>query len=112
MKTTGSWWWLLQRLSGAILLVLIMAHFVVMHYMGFEKRLYADVLARLSHPLWKTFDLIFLSLGLSHGGYGLWGIVGDYCRSDSARIIALIAIVTAGLVLFSLGLVTVLTFHS
>lgn len=110
MRETGSWGWLFQRLSGVLLAVLVIVHFVLMHYAGFERRLYADVLTRLSNPLWKTFDLVFLSLALYHGWYGVWGIVGDYCRKDLWRIAWLIVIVTAALVLFSLGLVTVLAF--
>jgi len=112
MKTTGSWWWLIQRLSGVALLLLIVVHFALMHYFGFEKRLYADVLRRLSNPLWKTFDLVFLSLGLYHGFYGLWGIVGDCCRSDRARIAFFILFAMSGLALYSLGLVTILSFRS
>lgn len=110
MRQTGSYGWLFQRVSGVILFVLLVVHFVLMHYMGGEKKLYADVLRRLSNPYWKTFDLVFLMLGLYHGWYGVWGIVGDYVRSDSRRIMALILIVTAALMLFSLGAVTILTF--
>jgi len=112
MRQTGSYTWLLQRLSGVILFVLLVVHFALMHYMGFEKRLYADVLRRLSNPLWKTFDLIFLSLALSHGWYGVWAVVQDYVRRDAWRIVCLTVIITIGLSLFSLGLVTIVSFHA
>jgi succinate dehydrogenase / fumarate reductase membrane anchor subunit len=93
-----------------MLFIMLIAHFILMHFMGGEKRLYADVLQRLSNPLWKTFDLLFLSLALYHGWYGIWGIVEDYVKRDSARIACLVLIVTAALVLFSLGFVTIVTF--
>jgi succinate dehydrogenase hydrophobic anchor subunit len=48
---------------------------------------------------------------LYHGWYGVWGIVGDYVRNGAVRILSLVLIVTAALVLFSLGLVTILAFH-
>lgn len=112
MGKTGSTGWLLQRLSGVLLFVLLVTHFVLMHYMGPEKRLYADVARRFANPLWKTFDLVFLTLALSHGWYGVWGIVQDYVRNGTARILALVLIVTAGLALFSIGIVTVLTFQA
>jgi succinate dehydrogenase / fumarate reductase membrane anchor subunit len=111
MRQTGSYGWLFQRLSGVILFVLLLVHFVLMHYLGGEKKMYADVVRRLSNPHWKTFDLVFLGLGLYHGWYGVWGIVGDYVRNGAVRILSLVLIVTAALVLFSLGLVTILAFH-
>ncbi|MCX6340183.1 MAG: succinate dehydrogenase, hydrophobic membrane anchor protein [Candidatus Aureabacteria bacterium] len=112
MRQTGSYTWLFQRLSGALLFVMLAAHFILMHYMGFEKRLYADVLRRLSNPLWKTFDLVFLSLALYHGWYGVWAVAQDYLMRDAWRIICLIVIVTLGCILFSLGLVTIVSFHA
>jgi succinate dehydrogenase / fumarate reductase membrane anchor subunit len=111
MRQTGSYGWLFQRVSGVILFVMLIAHFILMHYMGGEKRLYADIVHRLSNPLWKTFDLAFLGLALYHGWYGVWGIVEDYVRRDSVRVACLALIVTAALALFSLGLVTIVTFH-
>ena len=110
MRRTGSYGWLFQRVSGVILFVMLIAHFVLMHYMVGEKRLYAEVLRRLSNPLWKTFDVAFLSLALYHGWYGVWGIVEDYVGRDSVRIACLVLIVTAALALFSLGSVTIVTF--
>lgn len=112
MGKTGSIGWLLQRVSGAIIFVLIAVHFVLMHFMGPEKRLYADVARRFANPLWKSFDLAFLFLGLSHGWYGTWGIVQDYVRSETGRILALVLIVSAAALLFSVGVVTVLSFSS
>jgi succinate dehydrogenase / fumarate reductase membrane anchor subunit len=112
MRQTGSWGWLFQRVSGVILFVLVIVHFVLMHYMGGEKKLYADVLRRLSNPYWKTFDIIFLSLGLYHGWYGVWGIMEDYVKKDAVRIVGLVLIVTAALALFALGFVTVVSFHA
>ncbi|MCX6357093.1 MAG: succinate dehydrogenase, hydrophobic membrane anchor protein [Candidatus Aureabacteria bacterium] len=109
-RQTGSIGWFLQRLSGGLIFALILVHFSLMHYMGPEKRLYADVVRRFQNPLWKSFDLVFLTLCLCHGWYGVWEIVGDYVRSDSLKILALILIVIAAAGLFSIGLVTVLTF--
>ncbi len=111
MRRTGAYGWLFQRVSGMALFVMIVVHFFLMHYMGGEKRMYADVVRRLANPSWKTFDLVLLSLGLYHGWNGVWGVVGDYVGRESLRILCLVLIVAAGLGLFSLGLVTILTFH-
>lgn len=112
MRSTGSVGWLLQRVSGVFLFVLLVTHFALMHYLGPEKRLYADVARRFANPLWKTFDLVFLALALSHGWYGVWGIAQDYVRNGTARVAALVLIVTSALVLGSIGIVTVLTFRA
>jgi len=112
MGQTGAYGWLLQRLSGVVLLVLLVVHFFLMHYMGFEKRTYALVMQRFSNPMWKTFDLLFLTLGLYHGWYGVWGVVGDYIRRDSWRVCCLVAIVTVAAFLYVVGIVTVLSFRA
>ena len=109
MKKTGTYGWLFQRVTGLALFALIMVHFGLMHYMGPEKRMYADVVRRLSNPLWKTFDLLILTLALYHGLNGLWGIVEDYVGRASLRVGLLVAIVTLGAVLFGLGSVTILS---
>jgi len=112
MRRTGSYGWLFQRVSGVMLFVMLIAHFILMHFMGGEKRLYADVLQRLSNPLWKTFDLVFLSLALYHGWYGVWGIIEDYVGRGALRVACLVIVMTAVLALFSLGFVTIVTFHA
>lgn len=112
MNRTGSTGWLLQRVSGLLLFVLVVAHFALTHYMGPEKRMYADVARRFANPLWKAFDLSLLCLALAHGCYGIWGVVQDYLRSKTARVVALVFIFTAALVLWSVGVVTILTFHT
>ena len=80
MNRTGSTGWLFQRASGALIFVLVAVHFALMHYMGPEKRLYADVARRFANPLWKTFDIVFLAAAVPHGWYGVWGS----CRITSA----------------------------
>ncbi|HOE28062.1 MAG: succinate dehydrogenase, hydrophobic membrane anchor protein [Candidatus Aureabacteria bacterium] len=112
MSRTGSTGWLLQRASGLLLFALVIAHFVLTHFMGPEKRLYADVARRFADPLWKAFDLGLLTLALAHGWYGIWGIAQDYLKSGAARVLALVCCLTAALALFSLGAVTILTFRA
>ncbi len=112
MRQTGIYSWLLQRISGVVLLFCLVVHFFIMHFMGFEKRLYADILSRLSTPGWKTFYMIFLIAGLFHGLNGLWYIAVDYLRKNIWRICCLTIIVVLGLVLFFLGAITILTFQA
>jgi succinate dehydrogenase / fumarate reductase membrane anchor subunit len=77
----GAVGWLFQRLTGLVLIAGLLLHFSTMHFSGPQQVTYEVVLRRISNPLWKTFDLFFLAVILSHGFYGLWGIALEYIRS-------------------------------
>ncbi len=74
--------WLLQRITGALLLVLLAAHFWVEHFMTAPVRhgelTYEIVAARLANPAWRAIDIAFLIVALYHGLNGLRNIVLDY----------------------------------
>jgi succinate dehydrogenase cytochrome b556 subunit len=76
--------WYLQRITGALLVILLAAHFWVEHFMTAELQRgdlnYATVLARVSNPLWQAIDISFLLVALYHGLNGLRSIVLDYSR--------------------------------
>ena len=90
--------WYLQRITGAALLFLLVAHFWVEHFMSAELRRgelsYEAILTRISNPLWQNIDIAFLLIALYHGLNGVRNIVLDYSRVGrlAARLI------TAGLV--------------
>jgi succinate dehydrogenase cytochrome b556 subunit len=91
--------WYLQRITGALLLLLLIAHFWVEHFQS-EQLLRGDlnyeaIRARIARPLWQGIDIAFLIVALYHGLSGLRNIVLDYSRI-SARAASLI---TAGLIL-------------
>lgn len=74
--------WYLQRITGALLLVLLSAHFWVLHFMTAPVRrgelTYEIVVARVSNPVWQVIDISFLLVALYHGLSGLRGIIFDY----------------------------------
>ncbi len=76
--------WYLQRITGAALLILLVAHFWVEHFMSAELRrgelTYQAILSRISNPVWQWIDISFLLLALYHGLNGLRNIVLDYSR--------------------------------
>jgi succinate dehydrogenase hydrophobic membrane anchor protein len=110
MRQTGSYAWLFQMVSGVLLVICLFVHFFMLHYMGFEQRLHDEVVTRLESPVWKSFYLLFLSLGLFHGFNGAWAVVVDYVKRDVWRIGAFVIIVTLAVSLFLLGAVTILSF--
>ena len=80
--------WYTQRVTGALLLPLLVAHFWVEHFMS--KTLlrgdlsYEVILSRISNPLWQGIDILFLIVALIHGLIGLRAIVLDYSRIGPA----------------------------
>jgi succinate dehydrogenase / fumarate reductase, membrane anchor subunit len=92
--------WYFQRVTGALLLVLLAAHFWVEHFMTaplLRGNLTFEVIAsRISHPVWQAIDIGFLIVALAHGLNGLRNIVLDYGRlgprSRSALNAALVVI--------------------
>jgi len=73
--------WLIQRITGLILIAGLIVHFSVMHFSGPSQITFDVVIRRLSNPYWKVFDLCFLVTILFHGFNGLWGIALEYIRS-------------------------------
>lgn len=74
--------WYVQRVTGAMLLILLAAHFWVEHFMSAPVRrgdlTYAVIVSRLSNPVWRAIDISFLLIALYHGLNGLRGIILDY----------------------------------
>jgi succinate dehydrogenase / fumarate reductase, membrane anchor subunit len=74
--------WYTQRITGAVLVPLLIAHFWVEHFMSTTllrgDLTYAVILQRISNPWWQAIDIGFLVVALCHGLNGLYGIVLDY----------------------------------
>lgn len=94
--------WYLQRITGALLVVLLIAHFWVEHFMTASLRhgdlTYQAILGRISNPVWRFIDIAFLIVALCHGLNGLRGIVLDYSRVGPRAAQAItVVLVAAGL---------------
>ena len=76
--------WYLQRITGALLLVLLAAHFWVEHFMSEPLRrgqlTYDVIRARIENPYWQTIDIAFLLVALYHGLNGVRNILLDYSK--------------------------------
>jgi succinate dehydrogenase / fumarate reductase membrane anchor subunit len=77
-------WWYTQRVTGALLVPLLVAHFWVEHFMSADllrgDLTYAAILSRISNPVWQAIDIAFLLVALVHGLNGIRNIVLDYSR--------------------------------
>jgi succinate dehydrogenase / fumarate reductase membrane anchor subunit len=107
---SGTKRWFYQRITGIFLVVLLLIHFTIMHFIGTGETNYQAVAPRLASPYWKTFDLAFLIFALYHGLAGLWVVVDDYVHKDGWRIFIYSLIVLGGALLLVLGALTIITF--
>ncbi|NTW48542.1 MAG: succinate dehydrogenase hydrophobic membrane anchor subunit [Chlorobiales bacterium] len=70
---------------------------------------YEKVTKRLSSPLWKVFDLLFLIFGLYHGFNGLLNIIDDYAQNRAVRLTLVSLCWVLGAFLLVQGTLTVIT---
>lgn len=102
--------WFYQRITGIFLVILLLVHFTIMHFIGSGETNYQTVAPRLASPYWKTFDLAFLVFALYHGMAGLWVVIDDYVHNDGWRIFIYSLLVLVGAILLILGTLTIVTF--
>lgn len=102
--------WLLSLVSTAIILVLLGAHFALMHYSPVfygesveEVRSFQAMLARGRNGAQFAIYLLLLAAALYHGLYGLRGIVLElpFARQWSRAVSVFMLII--GLVFFAYG---------
>jgi succinate dehydrogenase / fumarate reductase membrane anchor subunit len=108
------WSWFFMRISGVILLFLVLIHLYIMHLMGkgVERVDYAFVASRWASVGWKTFDWAMLFLALLHGTNGLRIIIEDYVHSPAWRTTIKAALYTLTFVLMVMGTAVVVTFKA
>ncbi len=100
--------WFLQRITGLILFAGLIVHFYIMHYSGAENISYDAVMARISSPWWKAFDIIFLISVLYHGFNGLWGISIEYLKKEGTLKTVRTILVVMSIILFVKGVTIIL----
>lgn len=102
-KNTGSKSWMLQRITGLALVVLMIGHYILMHYHPESGHTYEAVLKRMSFSWYRIIDLTFLILGFYHGLNGLWNIFRDYDLKPWAKISVVSALVILWVIFVSWG---------
>lgn len=102
-KDTGSKSWVLQRITGLVLVVLMIGHYILMHYQPESGHTYGAVLARMQHSWYRIIDITFVTLGMYHGLNGIWGIFRDYKMKPWAKLSIISALVIAGIAFTAWG---------
>jgi len=106
----GALTWFLQRVTGLFIVLMILLHFGINHLLGTGDVTYDIVRQRLACPLYKAFELAFLSFALYHGLAGVWVVAADYVKKDGWRLFVFTALILGGLCLFALGTYTIISF--
>ena len=111
-KGSEFWWWAFMRISGILLVFLVIGHVLIMHVLGggIDRVNFQFVAVRWQHPFWRTWDWLILSLATVHGINGLRVIILDYVRRPGTRIAVTWLFYVTGIVLFALGSIVVFTF--
>ena len=104
--------WLFMRLSGVLLVVLVLGHLVIQLVLGqgINQVDFAFVAGRWASPFWQTWDLTMLWLAMLHGTNGVRTIINDYAERNGTRFWLKMALYTAFTVTVVLGTLVVFTF--
>lgn len=104
--------WYFMRVSGIILLLLVLGHLAIMHVFGSVENINTMfVSGRLANPLWRTYDLTMVILALIHGVNGTRWIMNDYVHSRRARLIAFSLLYSITFLFLILGSLILLTYQ-
>ena len=112
------WFWML--LSALVILILLGWHMAIMHLEGIlghmvsisaQPLAWEDVMARGRNVFVVTSYVLLLGAGLFHGFFGLRTILMEYWPGKAAEKVISRSCLVAGIILFSVGTYTTLTFH-
>lgn len=105
--------WLFMRLSGVVLLFLVLGHMLIMLFLdgGVSRINFAFVAGRWASPFWQFWDLTMLWLAGLHGGNGLRTVINDYSRSGASRLWLKVLLYCSILLTVGLGTYVIFTFN-
>ena len=104
--------WLFMRLSGLVLVALVLGHLFVnlMLGEGIHAVDFGFVAGKWASPFWQTWDLLMLWLAQLHGTNGLRTIINDYAERDTTRFWLKALLYLASVVVILLGTLVIFTF--
>ena len=100
----NTWIWLIKIVTGPLLLVVLILHFGVNHYMGSTPTglmTYDDIVAYYQNPIIPAIEILFLATVVTHSLIGLRGIILDL--NPSRRVLSIATWLLVILGVFSLG---------
>ena len=109
-KGGGAIPWFLQRVTGIILLFLMVGHYILMHYNIDSGHSYEAVLNRMQNPFYKALQMSFVVLGLYHGINGTWSVIRDFELKKWLSWTLYSTLVVSGVVFGLIGITTLMSF--
>ena len=107
------WLWLVKMITGPILVILLLIHFIVNHFIAETGLLtYADVVAYYRNPVIPVMEILFLATVVTHSLIGLRGILLDL--NPARRLLKVIdgGLILAGITAIAYGVWLVLVIVS
>lgn len=108
--------WFFMRVSGIILLFIVLFHLYYMHFVvGVADIDFNVVAARWHGPmgiLWRTFDLALLLFSFTHGANGVRYVVEDYIHHNGLRVAAKTTLFLVYIGLLLMGIYVIFAFDS
>ena len=106
------WAWVFMRLSGTLLVVLILGHLLVNLVLGqgISQVDFGFVAGKWASPFWQVWDLLMLWLAMLHGTNGVRTIINDYASKTSVRLWLKTATYAACAFTIVLGTLVIFTF--
>jgi succinate dehydrogenase hydrophobic anchor subunit len=98
------WLWMVKMVTGPILVILLLIHFVVNHFIAETGLLtYADVVAYYRNPIVPIMEILFLVTVVTHSLIGLRGILLDL--NPARRLLKVMdwGLIIAGIAAISYG---------
>ena len=105
---SGSFNWVFQRITGIVLVVVLIGHYILMHYTPESGHSYDAVLARMQSNWYRVLDLTFIVLAMYHGLNGLWSIFRDYRLKPWQTLTVISLLIIFGLAFTLWGIKTIL----
>ena len=118
------WPWVLQRITGVVLVVLMAIHIIVNHFGNIDKVgkvigntnhtdliVFNDVAYRLGMAFWWVIDVALLSFVLFHGFNGIRNIAIDMGLTARANRTITIVLWILGIVGFVFGMAALIAFR-
>lgn len=122
VRQSGSFWpWIIQRITGVVLVVLLAIHIGVNHFGNLDKPgvstrereliVFSDVAFRMGMVLWWVIDVALLAFVVYHGLNGIRNIALDLgVKRGGDRIVSSLLTVI-GLVTFGFGIAALIAFR-
>lgn len=100
--------YVLLRVTGLVLSVLVVGHFAVTHFVtDVAHNDSAFVAHRLSSAVWVAWDATMLAAALAHGAVGVRLALADYATRGRAARLSERVVVWVAVVFFALGAIAI-----